>query len=82
MKRGMNYYSSRETNHYVYFMGNPLLWWMASAAVGLYMSGCIWSVIKYLKGKQETKIERERFGKNTNLHLHPFLKDEKEYWLT
>ncbi|KAF9191710.1 hypothetical protein BGZ50_009183 [Haplosporangium sp. Z 11] len=62
MKRGMNYYSSKETNHYVHFMGNPLLWWAAAAAVALYMSSCLWSVIKYLKGKQETKIERDRFG--------------------
>ncbi|KAF9960564.1 hypothetical protein BGZ65_012148 [Modicella reniformis] len=62
MRRGMNYYSSRETNHYVHFMGNPLLWWTASGAVALYMLSCIWNVIKYLKGKQETKIERDRFG--------------------
>ncbi|KAG0208726.1 hypothetical protein BGX28_000424, partial [Mortierella sp. GBA30] len=62
LKRGMNYYSSRETNHYVHFMGNPLLWWMTSTAVGLYMVSCVWSVIKYLKGQQETKVERDRFG--------------------
>ncbi|KAG0358246.1 hypothetical protein BGZ54_010508 [Gamsiella multidivaricata] len=62
MKRGINYYSSRETNHYVHFMGNPLLWWTATAAVGLYMLSCLWSVIKYLKGKHESKLERDRFG--------------------
>ncbi|KAG0291500.1 hypothetical protein BGZ98_002989, partial [Dissophora globulifera] len=62
MKRGMDYYSSRETNHYVHFMGNPLLWWTATAAVGLYMMSCVWGAIKYLKGKHETKIERDRFG--------------------
>ncbi|KAF9085857.1 hypothetical protein BGX27_003317, partial [Mortierella sp. AM989] len=62
MRRGMNYYSSKETNNYVHFMGNPLLWWTATATVGLYMASCLWSVIKYLKGKQETKIERDRFG--------------------
>ncbi|KAF9438061.1 hypothetical protein BGZ76_009933 [Entomortierella beljakovae] len=62
MRRGLNYYSSRETNHYVHFMGNPLLWWSASATVGLYMISCLWSTIKFLKGKTETKIERDRFG--------------------
>ncbi|KAI8353875.1 Dolichyl-phosphate-mannose-protein mannosyltransferase-domain-containing protein [Mortierella sp. GBAus27b] len=43
MKRGMNYYSSKETNHYVHFMGNPLLWWTASGAVALYMLSCSWN---------------------------------------
>ncbi|KAF8955182.1 hypothetical protein BGZ46_002710 [Entomortierella lignicola] len=63
MRRGMNYYSSKETNNYVHFMGNPLLWWTASAAVGLYMMSCLWSVFKFLKGKHETtKTERDRFG--------------------
>ncbi|KAI8599916.1 Dolichyl-phosphate-mannose-protein mannosyltransferase-domain-containing protein, partial [Dissophora ornata] len=61
LRRGINYYSSRETNHYVHFMGNPLLWWAASAAVAFYMLSCVWSVIKYLKGKDETKFERDRF---------------------
>jgi dolichyl-phosphate-mannose-protein mannosyltransferase len=61
--RGSAYYASKETNHYVYFMGNPVLWWTAAVAVGGYMFSCFWSVIKFLKGKQETKVERDRFGK-------------------
>ncbi|KAF9967783.1 hypothetical protein BGZ70_008261 [Mortierella alpina] len=62
MKRGMTYYSSRETNHYVHFMGNPLLWWAATASVVLYMASCLWSTIKYLTAKQATIVERDRFG--------------------
>ncbi|OAQ29175.1 glycosyltransferase family 39 protein, partial [Linnemannia elongata AG-77] len=60
LNRGMSYYGSKETNNYVFFMGNPLLWWAATAAVGSYMFSCSWSVVKFLKGKQETKIERDR----------------------
>lgn len=63
LNRGMSYYGAKETNNYVFFMGNPLLWWGAAAAVGAYMLSCFWSVIKFLKGKQETKVERDRFGK-------------------
>ncbi|KAG0307526.1 hypothetical protein BGZ97_000366 [Linnemannia gamsii] len=62
LNRGMSYYSAKETNNYVFFMGNPLLWWAATAAVAAYMFGCFWSVVKFLKGKQETKVERDRFG--------------------
>ncbi|KAK3830596.1 MAG: Dolichyl-phosphate-mannose-protein mannosyltransferase-domain-containing protein [Linnemannia elongata] len=62
LNRGMSYYGAKETNNYVFFMGNPLLWWGAAAAVGAYMLSCFWSVIKFLKGKQETKVERDRFG--------------------
>ncbi|KAF9960894.1 hypothetical protein BGZ72_005564 [Mortierella alpina] len=62
MKRGMTYYSSRETNHYVHFMGNPLLWWAATASVALYMTSCLWSTIKYLTAKQTAIVERDRFG--------------------
>ncbi|KAF9285101.1 hypothetical protein BGZ68_004150 [Mortierella alpina] len=62
MRRGMTYYSSRETNHYVHFMGNPLLWWAATASVVLYMTSCLWSTIKYLTAKQVAIVERDRFG--------------------
>ncbi|KAG9320703.1 hypothetical protein KVV02_008804 [Mortierella alpina] len=62
MKRGMTYFSSLETNHYVHFMGNPLLWWMATASVVLYMTSCLWSAIKYLTAKQAAIVERDRFG--------------------
>ncbi|KAF9574158.1 hypothetical protein EC968_007253 [Mortierella alpina] len=66
MKRGMTYYSSRETNHYIHFMGNPLLWWAATASVVLYMTSCLWSAIKYLTAKQAAIVERDRFGKILN----------------
>ncbi|KAF9098564.1 hypothetical protein BGX23_005867 [Mortierella sp. AD031] len=62
LNRGMSYYASKETNNYVFFMGNPLLWRAATAAVGLYMVSCVWSIVKFLKGKQDTKVERDRFG--------------------
>ncbi len=62
MKRGMTYYSSRETNHYIHFMGNPLLWWVATSSVVLYMANCLWSMIKYITAKQAPVVERDRFG--------------------
>ncbi|KAF9920210.1 hypothetical protein FBU30_009989 [Linnemannia zychae] len=62
LNRGSTYYASKETDNYIFFMGNPLLWWAASAAVGGYILSCFWSVIRFLKVKQETKIERDRFG--------------------
>ncbi|KAF8949409.1 hypothetical protein BGZ47_003821 [Haplosporangium gracile] len=62
LNRGMSYYGAKETNNYVFFMGNPLLWWAASAAVGAYMFNCFLSVVMFLKGRQEIKAERDRFG--------------------
>lgn len=34
LNRGTSYYGAKETNNFVFFMGNPLLSWAASAAVG------------------------------------------------
>ncbi|KAF9305014.1 hypothetical protein BGZ74_011671 [Mortierella antarctica] len=62
LNRGLNYFSSKETNHYVYLMGNPLLWWASSTAAIVYMFSCIWSAVNYIRGKPETKHERARFG--------------------
>ncbi|KAG0044464.1 hypothetical protein BGZ83_010316 [Gryganskiella cystojenkinii] len=75
MRKGMNYYSSKETNHYVYFMGNPLLWWTSTGAVVLYIGSCLLSVLQFLQsknvaatstglGRQRIKnaVERDRFG--------------------
>lgn len=64
MKRGLNYYSSKETNHYIHLMGNPLLWWAASSAVILYIASCISGAYTFIKVKSSpTKVERDRFGK-------------------
>ncbi|KAG0082271.1 hypothetical protein BGZ92_011847 [Podila epicladia] len=62
LNRGLNYFSSKETNHYVYLMGNPLLWWASSITAIVYMFSCIWSAVNYIRGKPETKQERARFG--------------------
>ncbi|KAG0349222.1 hypothetical protein BG005_011094 [Podila minutissima] len=63
MKRGLNYYSSKETNHYIHLMGNPLLWWAASSNVIAYMASCVWSAFMFIKSKNSpTKVERDRFG--------------------
>ncbi|KAG0035278.1 hypothetical protein BGZ81_010591 [Podila clonocystis] len=62
LNRGLNYFSSKETNHYVYLMGNPLLWWASSATAIVYMFSCIWSAVNYIRGKPETKHVRARFG--------------------
>lgn len=74
MRRGMNYYGSKETNHYVHFMGNPLLWWTASGAVAFYIASCLFSVYQFLQSKNVTasssamgrlrskQVERDRFG--------------------
>ncbi|KAG0084869.1 hypothetical protein BGZ92_009490 [Podila epicladia] len=63
MQRGLNYYSSKETNHYIHLMGNPLLWWAASGAVIAYMTSCVWSTFMFIKSKNSpTTVERDRFG--------------------
>ncbi|KAF9420475.1 hypothetical protein BGZ94_009106 [Podila epigama] len=63
MKRGINYYGSKETNHYVHLMGNPLIWWAASSAVIVYMASCLHSAYLYIQGKNSVvKSERDRFG--------------------
>ncbi|KAF9206587.1 hypothetical protein BGZ59_011602, partial [Podila verticillata] len=62
LNRGLNYFSSKETNHYVYLMGNPLLWWASSITAIVYMLSCIWSAVNYLRNKPETRHERARFG--------------------
>ncbi|KAF9972987.1 hypothetical protein BGZ73_003837 [Actinomortierella ambigua] len=66
LKRGLNYYSSKETNNYVYLIGNPILWWSASAAALFYMLSCLWSTIRYIKGTPSTRSamaeRRDRFG--------------------
>ncbi|KAF9434893.1 hypothetical protein BGZ76_007237 [Entomortierella beljakovae] len=64
LNRGLNYYVSRETNNYVYLMGNPLIWWAASTTALVYMSKCISSVFRYLRnnGQCTFRNERERFG--------------------
>ncbi|KAG0282398.1 hypothetical protein BGZ96_000525, partial [Linnemannia gamsii] len=62
--RGLNYYSSKETNNYVYLLGNPLLWWTASSTAVLYVLGCFWSVLGSLRGKSRNQQyqPRARFG--------------------
>ncbi|KAF9419991.1 hypothetical protein BGZ94_009254 [Podila epigama] len=62
LNRGLNYFSSKETNNYVYLMGNPLLWWASSIVAITYMFSCIWSVYKYVRGQPASKSERARFG--------------------
>ncbi|GJJ77085.1 dolichyl-phosphate-mannose-protein mannosyltransferase [Entomortierella parvispora] len=74
MRRGMNYYASKETNHYVHFIGNPLLWWAATGAVAFYVASCLLSVYQFLRSKNITatssamgrhrgkQAERDRFG--------------------
>ncbi|KAG0028536.1 hypothetical protein BGZ82_008395 [Podila clonocystis] len=63
MERGLNYYSSKETNHYIHLMGNPFLWWAASGTVIVYMASCVWGVYTFIKGKNSpTNVERDRFG--------------------
>ncbi|KAG0332310.1 hypothetical protein BG000_010128, partial [Podila horticola] len=62
LNRGLNYFSSKETNHYVYLMGNPLLWWASSTTAIVYMFSCIWSAVSYIRGKPETRHGRARFG--------------------
>ncbi|KAF9395803.1 hypothetical protein CPC16_006840 [Podila verticillata] len=63
MKRGLNYYSSKETNHYIHLMGNPLLWWAASSAVILYIASCVSGAYTFIKVKSPPiKVERDRFG--------------------
>ncbi|KAG0273522.1 hypothetical protein BGZ95_010675 [Linnemannia exigua] len=61
--RGLNYYSSKETNNYVYLLGNPVLWWAASSTAVLYVLGCVWSVLRSLRGKSNLQNQpRARFG--------------------
>ncbi|GJJ68377.1 dolichyl-phosphate-mannose-protein mannosyltransferase [Entomortierella parvispora] len=62
LSRGLNYYSSKETNHYVYLLGNPVVWWGSSLAAIWYMVGCLWSVVNFIRAKPELKMERDRFG--------------------
>ncbi|KAG0351801.1 hypothetical protein BGZ54_003097 [Gamsiella multidivaricata] len=64
LSRGLNYYSSKETNNYVYLMGNPLLWWASSATALVYMMRCTMSITRYLwaRGTSEARNERNRFG--------------------
>ncbi|KAG9064233.1 hypothetical protein KI688_003421 [Linnemannia hyalina] len=63
--RGLNYYSSKETNNYVYLLGNPVVWWAASSIAVLYVLGCFWSVFGFLRGKaakDQQNQPRARFG--------------------
>ncbi|KAK3839713.1 MAG: Dolichyl-phosphate-mannose-protein mannosyltransferase-domain-containing protein [Linnemannia gamsii] len=62
--RGLNYYSSKETNNYVYLLGNPILWWAASSTAVFYVLGCAWSVLGSLRGKSKSlqNQPRARFG--------------------
>ncbi|KAF8945614.1 hypothetical protein BGZ47_002327 [Haplosporangium gracile] len=62
--RGLNYYSSKETNNYVYLLGNPVLWWAASSTSVLYLLGCLWSVLGFFRGKfkGQQNLPRARFG--------------------
>ncbi|KAG0052078.1 hypothetical protein BGZ83_003011 [Gryganskiella cystojenkinii] len=62
LNRGLNYYSSKETNQYVYLMGNPVVWWASSTAAIWYMVSCLWSVYKYISSKSDNMTERDRFG--------------------
>lgn len=64
LSRGLNYYSSKETNNYVYLLGNPLLWWGASSTAVLYVLGCLWSVLKSFrwKSRNQQNQPRARFG--------------------
>ncbi|KAG0240358.1 hypothetical protein BGX31_002030 [Mortierella sp. GBA43] len=64
LSRGLNYYSSKETNNYVYLMGNPLVWWAASTTALLFTTRYLLLAVRCLKtwGSSETKIERDRFG--------------------
>lgn len=63
LNRGLNYYSSKETNHYVYLLGNPVVWWGSSLAAMWYMFGCLFSVLNFIRAKPERQTERDRFGK-------------------
>ncbi|KAF9943028.1 hypothetical protein BGZ67_008659 [Mortierella alpina] len=38
LRRGINYYSSKETNNYVYLIGNPLVWWATTITAVMYIS--------------------------------------------
>ncbi|KAF9924746.1 hypothetical protein FBU30_005349 [Linnemannia zychae] len=62
LSRGLNYYSSKETNNYIYLLGNPIVWWCASLATVFYVIGCIRSVFELLKGKNKDQQQRARFG--------------------
>ncbi|KAG0339523.1 hypothetical protein BG004_006776 [Podila humilis] len=62
LSRGLNYFSSKETNQYIYLMGNPLLWWAASTTAIFYMCNRVWSAANYIRGIPVTKQERARFG--------------------
>ncbi|KAF9584044.1 hypothetical protein BGW38_007767 [Lunasporangiospora selenospora] len=61
LSRGLMYYSNKETNQYVYLLGNPLLWWASTATSLLYMAGCVRSAARYFSGRKDTKVERSRF---------------------
>ncbi|KAF9277436.1 hypothetical protein BGZ88_001172, partial [Linnemannia elongata] len=63
--RGLNYYSSKETNNYIYLLGNPVLWWSASSIAVFYVLGCFWSAFGFLLGKtakDQQNQPRARFG--------------------
>ncbi|KAG0212290.1 hypothetical protein BGX33_003736 [Mortierella sp. NVP41] len=62
--RGLNYYSSKETNNYVYLLGNPVLWWAASSTAVPYVLGCLWSVLGFIRGNSnnQKQQQRARFG--------------------
>ncbi|KAF9086124.1 hypothetical protein BGX23_009123 [Mortierella sp. AD031] len=62
--RGPNYYSSKETNNYVYLLRNPVLWWAASSTAVPYVLGCLWSVLGFIRGNSnnQKQQQRARFG--------------------
>ncbi|KAF9990068.1 hypothetical protein BGZ75_003837 [Mortierella antarctica] len=62
LRRGINYYSSKETNNYVYLIGNPLVWWATTITAVMYMCGCFKSATMLFRRESGSHVRRERFG--------------------
>ncbi|KAF9277976.1 hypothetical protein BGZ68_008878 [Mortierella alpina] len=62
LRRGINYYSSKETNNYIYLIGNPLVWWTTSITAATYMLGCFKSATQLFRCESGSRVRREHFG--------------------
>lgn len=87
LRRGINFWG--KDNRQVYLIGNPLIWWMSSAAIGIYVAFKGLAVLRWQRGYDDYAVDNfRRFDFEVGvavlawaLHYFPFFLMERQLFL-